>query len=447
MTPEEAIAFWYGRIDYERRAPRPGDLRLDRMRSLLDAIGRPEDSYAIVHVAGTKGKGSSSAMIASVLRHAGFRTGLFTSPHLVDVRERIRVDGEPIPLDGLASCMDELAGVVRALEAGGDPSLVPTFFEIGTALGFLWFARQRVDIAVIEVGLGGRFDSTNVCTPLVSLITNISWDHMGLLGDTLGKIAFQKAGIIEPGRPVVATATEPEAVEVFERVAAENGCTLRRLGRDFEVDYHQPATPSAMPAYRVRLPDENRPGVWRPLGLLGRHQARNAAGAEMVVRELRAVGWDIPEDAIGRGMATVDWPARQEPIRRPSLPLVLLDCAHNTASVDSLIETVRETFAGSGRRHLIFAVSSDKQYPEMLALLAGEFDTFHLTQYRSNPRFVPAERLAEVVKGLRPNAEVYLTLVPEDAWTGVSGLAVPEDLIVIAGSVFLAGEMRDLVRS
>src|SRR5438067_8615691 len=220
MTYDEALAFWYGRVNYERTAPQPADLKLDRMRALLHRLGDPHERLRTVHVAGSKGKGSTCAMLASVLRCAGYRTGLFTSPHLVDVRERIQIDGELIGRDEVAVLMDEIRPAVEALEAEGQP---PTFFEVGTALGFLHFLRRGCDIAVIEVGLGGRFDSTNVITPLVSVITSISLDHTAILGETVEKIAFEKAGIIKRGVPVVSGGTDPAARGVVGQVGGEVG--------------------------------------------------------------------------------------------------------------------------------------------------------------------------------------------------------------------------------
>src|SRR5688572_9186255 len=189
MTYDEALAFWHGRIDYERRQPRPGDLKLDRMRALLRRLGDPHRRVRSVHVTGTKGKGSTSALLAAVLRAAGYRTGLFTSPHLTDVSERVQVDGTAITPAEIAGRMGEVAAAVRELDAEADPTRSPTFFEVITALGFLHFDCRRVDLAVLEVGLGGRFDSTNVCEPLLSVVTNISYDHMALLGPTIPEIA------------------------------------------------------------------------------------------------------------------------------------------------------------------------------------------------------------------------------------------------------------------
>src|SRR4051794_29089504 len=202
MTYDDALAFWYARTNYEVRSAGPSDLKLERMRALLRRLDDPQDRVRLVHVTGTKGKGSTCAMIASVLRAAGYRVGLFTSPHLTEVEERIQVDGAPISRAELVARMEEVAPHVLEMEA--EPGLPPpTFFEIGTALGFLHFVRRRCEVAVIEVGLGGRFDSTNVCRPLVSVVTNVGFDHTAQLGTTLEAIAYQKAGIIKPRVPVV----------------------------------------------------------------------------------------------------------------------------------------------------------------------------------------------------------------------------------------------------
>jgi dihydrofolate synthase/folylpolyglutamate synthase len=250
MTYDEALSFWYGRINYEVRSAQPGDLKLERMRALLRLLGDPHDRVRLVHVTGTKGKGSTCAMLASVLREAGYRVGLFTSPHLVHVEERIQINGVPISRDELAARMEEVAAAVKHLEGRG-PQI--TFFEIGTALGFLHFWCRRCDIAVIEVGLGGRFDSTNVCHPLASVITNVGLDHTAQLGHTMEDIAFQKAGIIKRGVPVISGVMHEGSRAVIEQVARTMHTPLWES---------QPFEPEAR---RLRL------------GLLGEHQIANAA--------------------------------------------------------------------------------------------------------------------------------------------------------------------------
>src|SRR5262245_9616859 len=195
MTYEQALRFWFGRVNYEQRSPRPSDLKLDRMRALLARLGDPHERLRIVHLAGSKGKGSTAAMLAAILRRAGYRTGLFTSPHLCKVEERIQVDSEPISPTELIHLLGDVQIAVERLEHHSEPALPVTFFEVATALGFLHFVRRRVEVAVVEVGLGGRFDSTNICTPLLSVITSISRDHTQQLGEQLASIAMEKAGI------------------------------------------------------------------------------------------------------------------------------------------------------------------------------------------------------------------------------------------------------------
>ncbi len=413
MTYDEALAFWYGRINYEVRAAKPGDMKLERMRALLKLLGDPHDRVRLVHVTGTKGKGSTCAMIASVLRAAGYRVGLFTSPHLEHVEERMQVDGVPITHAELAARMEEVAVAVSELEDGRSPGI--TFFEIGTALGFLHFCYRRCDVAVIEVGLGGRFDSTNVCNPLVSVITNVGFDHMAQLGNTLEEIAFQKAGIIKRRVPVVSGVTHEGAREVIRKVAAEVGAPLWE--------------PTAV-----------KPGS--ALGLLGAHQAANAAVALATIERLRATGMPISDAVISRGLAPVYWPARVELVSRN--PVVILDTAHNVPSIDALVHTLGESFPMSGRKAVVFAVSSDKQYTEMLRILSGYFDHFHLTKY-GNPRGVSPEKLAAVLPEVSPGKPFTLHATSREAWTAARAAASENDLVCITGSVFLAGELRSVV--
>jgi dihydrofolate synthase/folylpolyglutamate synthase len=440
MTHEEAIAFWYGRINYEVRAARPGDLKLERMRALLRLLGNPHDRLRIVHITGTKGKGSTAAMLAAILQAASYRVGLFTSPHLTHVEERVQVDGVPISPDELAARMEEIAPAVRALEDTGGGWPAPTFFEIGTALGFLHFCRRRVDVAVVEVGLGGRFDSTNVCQPIVSVITSIGLDHTAQLGNTLEAIAFEKAGIIKRRAPVVSGVTEPGPQAVIRQAATELGVTLIERGTDFGYDYRVDRD-----GPRVRISTPSAETAWLPLGLLGEHQGHNAAVAVTTAEWLVTAGLSIPPDAVARGLASVKWPARVEVISQR--PVVILDTAHNAPSAIALVRTLRESFPEVKRKSVVFAVSSDKQYPEILRILAEYFDHFHLTKYGNNPRCVPPERLADVLAVVASG--VSMTLHPDSvgAWAASRSAAGPDDLVCVTGSVFLAGELRDVIGS
>lgn len=429
MTYNEALAFWFGRINYEVRSARPGDFKLERMRALLQLLGNPHHRVRLIHVTGTKGKGSTCAMLAAILREAGYRVGLFTSPHLEHVEERIQVDGVPITHAELAARMGEVAVAVRMLEDGRLPGI--TFFEIGTALGFLHFCYRRCDIAVIEVGLGGRFDSTNVCHPLVSVITNVGLDHMAQLGHTLEAIAYQKAGIIKRRVPVVSGVTQDGPREVIRRVAAEMNAPL-----------WEPTLASvpAMASVPAVASGRSQPAV---PGLPGPHQRANAAIAVAVVERLRAAGMPISDSAITGGLAAVRWPARIELISRN--PTIILDTAHNVPSVETLIATLRESFSVPGCAVIVFAVSSDKQYHEMLRLLAGYFDHFHLTRY-GNPRCVPPEKLAAVLAEVAPGKPFTTHATAGEAWMAARSAASENDLLCITGSVFLAGELRPLLR-
>jgi dihydrofolate synthase/folylpolyglutamate synthase len=291
---EAALRFLLDRIDYERSAAMPYDpprLGLDRMRALLDQLGRPDRALPIVHVAGTKGKGSTSAMIAAALAAAGLRTGLFTSPHLDGLEERMRVDGRPCPPHNLLELLALVRPVIESMDRGA-PGAGPTYFQITTAMALVHFARQKAQAAVLEVGLGGRLDATNVCRPQVSVITSISFDHTAQLGNTLAAIAAEKGGIIKPGVPVVSGVTAAEPRDVLRTICRERQCRLIELGADFDFDYQPPRhleQADAAGQVCVRTADGRREFALR---LPGRHQAANAAVAVASLDELRRQGWD-----------------------------------------------------------------------------------------------------------------------------------------------------------
>jgi len=454
----EAMQFLLGRIDYERAtaAPYPArDFRLDRMHELLRRLGNPHQKYPTIHVAGTKGKGSTAAMTAAILSAAGYRTGLYTSPHLDRLEERIVIDGMSCPPDQIVSLVDRIRPVVDALDSlpsdSGDgapsPLSAPTWFEITTAMALLHFADERVDMAVVEVGLGGRLDSTNVIQPLVSIITSISFDHMKQLGSTLSAIAREKAGIIKPGVPVVSGVTDPEARQSIEEVRRRQDSPLIQLGVEFDFRYRPPrdldhAASAGEMDFLVPA------GVNRPryenlrLSLIGRHQAANAAVSLAAIEQLRLAGWRIPESAIRRGLADVRWPARVEIVERQ--PTVVLDAAHNAASVASLLQTLDESFSPSAPRLLIFATTQDKQVREMLELLLPGFDRVLFTRYTTNPRSVSIEELAALAASISPIPQ-DLCETPAAAWRRARELATPAHLICATGSFFLAAELRTAI--
>jgi dihydrofolate synthase/folylpolyglutamate synthase len=295
---------------------------------------------------------------------------------------------------------------------------------------------------VLEVGLGGRLDSTNVCLPAVSVITSISFDHMRQLGNTLAAIAREKAGIIKPGVPVVSGVVDDEPRQVIEQIARQRGSRLLQLGRDFHYQYEPPRDVGREAAqgrmsYRLSCPDRRQTYDNVSLGLLGRHQAANAATALTVLDELARQGWQIPDAALRRGVAEVRWPARVEVAGRQ--PAVVIDAAHNVASVEALATTLAESFSAR-ERILVFATTRDKEVPAMLRCLLPHFDHVIVTQYQNNPRGVPPEELAAIAA--QESAAVRVCPSPAAAWEIVRTLAGEKDLVCITGSFFIAAEMR-----
>lgn len=447
-----ALDYLYGRVNYERQVAVPyreANFRLDRMRELLARLGSPHLGQRIVHVAGTKGKGSTATLIAAMLSRSGKRTALYTSPHLHRVEERFAVDGQPCSPEELVELVALVRPVVEQLDvaeaAAGRTG--PTYFEVTTAMAFLHFVRRNVDATVLEVGLGGRLDSTNVCDPLVSVITSISFDHMEQLGHTLAAIAREKAGIIKPGVPVVSGVTNDEPQAVIRSVAAERGSALVELDRDFFVEYRPPRDLDDEP--RLGAIDFRRCGeaAWdirdAELGLVGRHQAANAAVALATIGELRKLGWNVPDEAVRGALATARCPARVEVVAR--CPTVVVDAAHNVAAVDALLAALDESFAAR-RRVLIFATTKGKEYGEMLARLVPRFDDVIVTRYRNNPRGVPTEELLRAIEpGCAARARACPT--PSEAWEAACESAGSDALVCVTGSFFIAAEVRTLVES
>lgn len=455
-----ALEWLFGRINYERQPlpPYPArTLKLDRMRQLLTRLGNPDAGMKIVHVAGTKGKGSTSAMIAAVLSAAGYRTGLYTSPHLERMEERIAIDGAPCSGEEMARLVDRVRPLVEAFDEQlaevGD--IGPTYFEIATAMALLHFADRQADAVVLEVGLGGRLDSTNVCLPMVSVITSISRDHTKQLGETLAEIAGEKAGIIKPGVPVVSGVTDSEPRDVIAEVAKQHGCRL------IEVDHQFSFRDTA--SNHWTLPLDQRPtgntldftgsiaggtqqlrGV--QLGLLGHHQAANAAVAIATLCELQHQGWNISEQAIRAGMATVRMPARVEVF--PGVPTVIVDTAHNEASAAALVEFVEQH--APHPRTLVLSISRDKEVRAIVRELVPYFDRVVVTQFLENPRAVTIYRLAQYVREEFERCGHADRLIiecetPTAVWQYVLNETAADELVCITGSFFLAAEMRRFV--
>lgn len=450
VDPESAVADYIAsRINFERMPTERyalADFRLERMRHLLDRLGNPQHAVPAVHIAGTKGKGSTAAMLAAVLQAAGHQVGLFTSPHIEHLSERMLVNGErPAPTE-LASLLEQLRPVVDALDAEG-ASLRPTFFEVLTAMAWLHFRNRRVDICVLETGLGGRLDATNVCNPLVCLITSISRDHERLLGSTLAAIAREKAGIIKPRVPVVSGVTADEPAEEIRQAARDCSSSLLELQRDIHW-YHSSAettgpredSPLVHLCVDVETPWNSHRNLCVPLP--GRHQADNLALAVVAIDLLNRNGWQISDSALTEGLGEVQWPLRGEVIARE--PLVVVDAAHNVAAIDALVKTLQPLT--SRERVLIFATSRDKDTHGILSRLANDFDRVILTQFVKNPRAVPRQQLEGIATAELPVPWEWVD-DPTKAWQRVRETASPDALVCATGSFFLAAEFRAAVQN
>ena len=394
---------------------------LSRTRTLLAALGDPHKQLRFVHVAGTNGKGSTAAMLASCLQAAGYRVGLFTSPFINRFNERIQVDGKQIP-------DEELVQLVERVQPAADAMTdVPTEFEIITALGMLYFARKQCDIVVLEVGLGGTLDSTNVIeNPECAVITALGMDHVRELGPTLADIAAAKAGIIKPGCPVVSYGGVPEADAVIRRVAAEQNAPLT------EVDFHKLQIDGG-DLDAVTFDFDGLDGVHLPL--IGSYQPCNAAVAITTLRVLRAKGWNVPESAIRTGLETVRWPGRFELLRHA--PAFLLDGSHNAHGMRATVQSLKDRFPGEKFVFLV-SIMADKDVDEMLQLLAPLAKQF-VTVAAHTPRAMPAETLAEHIRAYGCPAEAAGSIEAGVARAMELGGTGP---VCALGTLYFSGDVR-----
>jgi dihydrofolate synthase/folylpolyglutamate synthase len=418
MSYRQSVEFLYG---LHKHGIKPG---LEVIQALLNRLGHPERRYPSLHIGGTNGKGSTAAMAASVLQAAGYRVGLYTSPHLVDFRERILVDGRMIAEEHAAALTDR----VRA--ACGSPR-EPTFFEFTTAMVFQHFADAHVDVAVVEVGLGGRFDATNVLAPVATAIVTVALDHQEHLGTSIGAIAFEKAGIIKPGVPVVVGRVSDEAAGVVARVAGERDAPLYRLPADFRADGESPAR------FRYDGLRLSYDGLTCPLA--GRHQLDNAACALALLETASGRGLPVSEEAVRKGLQAVRWGGRLETVE--SSPRMILDGAHNPDAAAVVADYVRDLRRSRSvaRVFLVWGMMQDKDREGFLDHLLPHADEVIVTQARG-PRAAPAEELSASVRARGRAAHVSPD--PADAMTLARRMAAPDDLILITGSLLLVGEAK-----
>ena len=467
----------YARINYERRdGAKRFAFKLDGIRQLLAELDNPHLKCPVVHVAGTKGKGSVSRMIGAILTESGLKTGVYTSPHLEQINQRIAVDGGSISDKELATALAEIAPAVEKVDQTNElAELRPlTFFEVITTAAFYHFAKSKCEAVVLEVGMGGRLDSTNVCRPKLCVITNINFDHTRQLGNTLELIAREKAGIIKPGVPLICGETKLQPKAAIHAVADSAGAEVWQINRDFTVihdpDQNSKASCDQSDKRRSTVFDtwgkvdsettrRLNPGSkvdfqWAiddvRLGMLGTHQATNAAIAIAAAQRLVLEGWEISNSQIRSALEKVRLAGRTEVVSES--PTVVMDIAHNVISIEALLDTLRQNFPSwnsAGRKRLMLAVSSDKDTAGILRMLVDTFDDIVVTQYQLNPRFVPVDDLAEMTEvireGLKTDTRIRTAPDPAAAWSLMQSDMATDDFVCITGSVFLVAEMRPLL--
>ncbi|MEM1109462.1 MAG: folylpolyglutamate synthase/dihydrofolate synthase family protein [Planctomycetota bacterium] len=432
-----ALRWLYEHVDHERQRMVKYDqptFSLDRMSRLLHLLGDPQDQLKIVHVAGSKGKGSTCAMVTSMLQACGYTVGSYSSPHLIDLRERITINQHMV---SYADCA-ELFKAIAAVEHKFGKNNQLTFFEIMTAAALLHFQQEAVDIVVLETGLGGRLDSTNVVKPLVTAITGLSLDHTQLLGKTLPEIAREKAGIFKPGVPALTIAQDKEAAETLAAVAEEVGTTLEVTGKDLDFSYRFEANRELGPHTRVCLTTEESKFEHLPVPLKGEHQALNCGLALAVLDKLKAHGFALPLNQVIEGLAATQLPGRMETIH--DQPRVIIDGAHNSASITALTKSL-----GAHVQYdslvMIFGCGQDKDVNGMLKQIALGADKIIFTRAKANPRAEEPDDLMRRFNELSP--KMAQTAPNLEAALKLAARAVSrEDLIVVAGSFYLAGEAR-----
>jgi dihydrofolate synthase/folylpolyglutamate synthase len=409
-------------------------LALANSVALMEIMGNPHLKFPSIHVAGTNGKGSTSAFIAAILQSAGYRVGLYTSPHLVNFTERIQINNSQIPEQKVVELAQKVRQGYQQWSPEGSGIISPTFFEVTTAVAFSYFAEERVDFAVVEVGMGGRLDSTNVITPAVSVITNIEKEHTEFLGDTLEQIAREKAGIIKSGIPVVTGVAQPGVIRVIESEVATKKATVYRLTRDFR--------PENVVSRREQVFDYR--GINTSYGniivtMLGRYQVDNACLAVAAIECLRASGVTVDGEAVRRGLEQARWQGRLERVAQS--PDIYLDGAHNPASMKELATTIQAMKPGYRRTILVIGILGDKDYQGMIAEIVPLVEHVVATK-PAYSRAMDVQMLASSIRPLHSTVDSAETVA--GAIARAREIAAVDDLILITGSLYVVGEARAL---
>lgn len=427
MDYRDTIRYLDSFINYEKILPQDykGAFRLERSERLLKLLGDPQKDYRIIHIAGTKGKGSVAAMIASVLKAAGLKVGLYTSPHLVSFTERIRLNGRPITEEDLCDIVSCAEPYMEELRADG-----LSFFEAYTACAFSYFSEEDADVAVLETGMGGRLDATNAADAGISVITPISMEHTRVLGHTLQDIAREKAGIIKKGSITISAAQKDDALKEIIEACGRNNAPLRLVGRDILIS--EGGFDRDSQAFSVRTEFMNYPSL--TLKLRGRHQLVNAATAVGAVEAFRVYGHAVSQDSVREGLLNTEWPGRLEVLNED--PLVVADGAQNPASAGALVEAVKRHFSFR-RLILILGISKDKDIEKVSRRLLEITDSVVLTRAQ-NPRAADPEIIKKYIRDI----PCEVTSSSEYALRSAYSSAGKEDLILITGSLYLVGEVR-----
>ena len=406
---------------------------LENITVLSKRLGRPDRAYPSAHIAGTNGKGSTAAFLESILRRAGFCTGLNTSPHLERINERIRVNGAEISDHDFAETLTRIQAQIEELLAAGGLRAHPTYFECVTAMAFQYFAQTRVDFGVFEVGLGGRLDATNILTPVISLITRVDFDHENFLGHSLREIAAEKAGILKHGIPIVLAAQQPEAREVILARAKELGCPVIETPLAYRVD--EQVMENGCVRARITEVASGWSSKLAPQ-LAGRFQLQNAISAVAAARVLSTRGYRIPESAVEQGIAAASWPGRLEKLQ--SRPDIYADGAHNPGAARELAAFWEETFAGR-KIFLLYGALRDKAVDEIAGVLFPRAAEVVFTEPRTS-RAISASQLSEIAAHHAAHSSVIADA--EQALDYLLSKAAPQDAVFVTGSLYLVGQLR-----